>query len=153
LGLSGPVPRRVEAATKAGMLELIDAATAAGWEYRRACAYLQLGEARAWRWHERRAAGCLQDRAAGGHAVHGLLEAEQEEILALFDEWGEIDGSHRKLAHRGSWTARVLGLAILGDARSGCTRAHAARAAAARALGAAAVSGVGELPEELDLDL
>ena len=107
MGLSGPVPRRVEAATKAGMLELIDAATASGWEHRRACAYLQLGEARAWRWRERREAGCLQDRAAGGHAVHGLLDAEQEEIVALFDEWGEIDRSHRKLAHRGSYTGRV----------------------------------------------
>jgi putative transposase len=107
LGLSGRIPRRVDAATKAGVLELIDAATAAGWEHRRACAYLELGEARAWRWRERRAAGCLQDRAAGGHAVHGLLESEQEAIIALFDDWAEIDRSHRKLAHRGSYTGRV----------------------------------------------
>jgi len=107
LGLSGRVPRRVDAATKAGVLELIDRASAAGWEHRRACAYLELGEARAWRWRARRAAGCLDDRAAGGHAVHGLLEAEQDEIVALYDEWGEIDRSHRKLAHRGSYTARV----------------------------------------------
>jgi transposase InsO family protein len=107
LGLSGRIPRRVEAATKAGVLGLVDAAMAAGWEHRRACAYLELGEARAWRWRERREAGCLDDRAAGGHAVHGLLEAEQEEILALFDEWGEVDRSHRKLAHRGSYTGRV----------------------------------------------
>ena len=39
--------------------------------------------------------------------MHGLLEAEQDEIVALYDEWGEIDRSHRKLAHRGSYTARV----------------------------------------------
>jgi putative transposase len=107
LGLSGPVPRRVDAATKAGVLELIDAASAAGWEHRRACAYLELGEARAWRWRERRAAGCLQDRPAGGHAVHGLLESEQDAILALYDDWSEVDRSHRKLAHRGSYTGRV----------------------------------------------
>jgi len=107
LGLSGPVPRRVDAATKAGMLELIDRATAAGWEHRRACAYLELGEARSWRWRERRAAGTLCDRAAGGHAVHGLLDAEQDAIVALFDDWAEIDRSHRKLAHRGSYTGRV----------------------------------------------
>jgi putative transposase len=107
LGLSGPVPRRVEAATKAGVLELIDAAAAGGWEHRRSCAYLELGEARAWRWRERRAAGTLADRAAGGHAVHGLLEAEREAILALYDDWSEIDRSHRKLAHRGSYERRV----------------------------------------------
>ena len=65
MGLSGRIPRRVEAATKAGVLDLIDDAIAAGWEHRRACAYLELGEARAWRWRERRAAGCLADREAG----------------------------------------------------------------------------------------
>ena len=107
MGLSGRIPRRVEAATKAGVLDLIDDAIAAGWEHRRACAYLELGEARAWRWRERRAAGCLADREAGGHAVHGLLEAEQDEILALYDDWAEIDRSHRKLAHRGSYERRV----------------------------------------------
>ena len=107
MGLSGPVPRRVEAATKAGVLELIDAAMASGWEHRRACAYLELGEARAWRWRERREADTLTDRPAGGHAVHGLLDAEHDAILALFDDWAEIDHSHRKLAHRGSYTGRV----------------------------------------------
>ena len=34
MGLSGPVPRRVDAATKAGLLTLIDHATAAGWQHR-----------------------------------------------------------------------------------------------------------------------
>jgi putative transposase len=29
------------------------------------------------------------------------------EILALFDEWGEVDRSHRKLAHRGSYLHRL----------------------------------------------
>jgi putative transposase len=107
LGLSGRIPRRVDAATKAGVLKLIDRATAAGWEHRRACAYLELGEARAWRWRERRAVGCLQDRPAGGHAVHGLLDAEHDAIIALYDDWSEIDRSHRKLAHRGSYERRV----------------------------------------------
>ena len=102
MGLSGRIPRRVESATKAGVLELIDAATAAGWEHRRSCAYLELGEARAWRWRERREAGTLADRAAGGNAVHGLLDAENDAIVALVEDWGEIDRSHRKLAHRGS---------------------------------------------------
>jgi putative transposase len=39
--------------------------------------------------------------------VHGLLEGEVAEILALFEAWGETDRSHRKLAHRGSYTHRV----------------------------------------------
>lgn len=39
--------------------------------------------------------------------MHGLLEAEIAEVLALFDEWGETDRSHRKLAHRGSYLDRV----------------------------------------------
>jgi putative transposase len=37
LGLSGRVPRRVGAATKAGLLDLIDQAVDAGWTTRRAC--------------------------------------------------------------------------------------------------------------------
>jgi putative transposase len=39
--------------------------------------------------------------------MHGLLDEEVAEILALFDEWGETDRSHRKLAHRGSYLHRV----------------------------------------------
>jgi putative transposase len=107
LGLSGPVPRRVDAATKAGLLKLIDQATGAGWEHRRACRYLELAEGRAWRWWERREAGRLEDRPAGGRAVHGLLADERDAIIALFDAWGETDRSHRKLAHRGSYEQLV----------------------------------------------
>jgi putative transposase len=87
---------------------LIDQAVAAGWDERRACAYLKVARSRAWRWQQRRAAGTtLEDRAAGGHAVHGLLDEERHAILGLFDQWGEIDRSHRKLAHRGSYLQRV----------------------------------------------
>lgn len=39
--------------------------------------------------------------------MHGILAEEAEEGLALFDEWGEVDRSHRKLAHRGSYLGRV----------------------------------------------
>jgi hypothetical protein len=39
--------------------------------------------------------------------MHGLLDAEATEIVALFDDWGETDRSHRKLAHRGSYLNRV----------------------------------------------
>jgi hypothetical protein len=39
--------------------------------------------------------------------MHGLLDWEVAEILRLFEEWGEVDRSHRKLAHRGSYLERV----------------------------------------------
>ena len=39
--------------------------------------------------------------------MHGLLDDEVQAIIALYDEWGEIDRSHRKLAHRGSYTNTV----------------------------------------------
>src|SRR5207249_4713719 len=45
--------------------------------------------------------------ASGGHAVHGLLPEEREAIVALFESWGEVDHSHRKLAHRGSYVGLV----------------------------------------------
>lgn len=107
LGLSGQVPRRVDAATKAGLLDLIDEAVEAGWTVRRCCGGLELGEVRAHRWYARRARGQLADRSPGGGPMHGILPEEQVEILALFEEWGEVDRSHRKLAHRGSSLSRV----------------------------------------------
>jgi putative transposase len=39
--------------------------------------------------------------------MHGLMRSEVDAILALADEWGETDRSHRKLAHRGSYLGRV----------------------------------------------
>ena len=39
--------------------------------------------------------------------MHGLLADERHAIIALFDAWGEIDRSHRKLAHRGSYEQLV----------------------------------------------
>jgi putative transposase len=107
LGLSGRVPHRVDEATKTGLLELLDEALDAGWTLRRACQELELGEVRAHRWIARRALGQLADKTPGGSPMHGLLDAEATEILALFEEWGETDRSHRKLAHRGSYLHRV----------------------------------------------
>jgi putative transposase len=107
LGLIGGVPPRVEAATKQELLGLVDQAVAEGLSVQAACRVLQLGERRVHRWQARRAAGTLADRPSGGGAVHGLLEEEIEQILELAEEWGEIDRSHRKLAHRGSRLGRV----------------------------------------------
>jgi len=44
----------------------------------------------------------MRSEPEGGSPVHGILPAEREAILALYEEWGQIDRSHRKLAHRGS---------------------------------------------------
>lgn len=107
MGLSGRVPHRVDAATKAGLLDLIDVATDAGWTIRRACRVLELGEVRTHRWYARRSRGRLADQSPGGAPAHGILPDEEAEVLALFEEWGEVDRSHRKLAHRGSYLSRV----------------------------------------------
>lgn len=39
--------------------------------------------------------------------MHGLLEDEVAEIVAIYHQWAEVDRSHRKLAHRGSYLERV----------------------------------------------
>ncbi len=62
---------------------------------------------RAYRWRERRATGELDDRSPGGSPMHGLLDDEIQAIIDLYHAWGEIDRSHRKLAHRGSYTNTV----------------------------------------------
>lgn len=60
------------------------------------------------RWRARlRETATLVDLAPGGNPVHGLLPGEVGEILAIAEEWGPIDRSHRKLAHRGSYQDRV----------------------------------------------
>ncbi len=105
--MSGPIPARVDSAAKVVLLGLIDDAVNAGWTLGRICGLLELDRARAWRWRHRQVSGTLDDAAPGGHPVHGLLAWEEAEILALFDEWGPVDLSHRKLAHRGSYTERV----------------------------------------------
>ena len=107
MGLSGLVPPRVDQATKSGLLDLLCQATQAGWTVRAACQVLQVSELRIYRWLHRRAAGELADHAPGGRPMHGLLDWEVAEIVRLFVDWGEVDRSHRKLAHRGSYLGRV----------------------------------------------
>jgi putative transposase len=99
----------VSAQTKLELLGLIDAATAAGWSHVRACAALELADVRAHRWRARlRETGSLEDRAPVGTAVHRLLAREEQAILELIEQWGWVDRSHRKLAHRGSYTGAVF---------------------------------------------
>ena len=39
--------------------------------------------------------------------MHGLRPEEVSEIVELFEAWGDVDRSHRKLAHRGSYLGLV----------------------------------------------
>jgi putative transposase len=107
LGLSGRVPARVDAATKAGLLDLLEQACQQGWTVRAACQVVQVNEVRVYRWFGRRATDQLADEPPGGSPMHGLLDDETAEIIELFHRWGEVDRSHRKLAHRGSYLERV----------------------------------------------
>ena len=106
MGLSaGPVPPRVDARVKAGLLDLIDhAAREGGWSLRRSAATLGVDHARVLRWQARAAAGESLENAKPGPDVplHALLDWERAAIVTLAEDWGEIDRSHRKLAHRGS---------------------------------------------------
>lgn len=103
MGLTaGPVPPRVDAQVKVGLLELIRYATVRGWPELRAVDLLELDPRRVRRWRWRARVGRLDDRPRGGGAVHTILPEERAAILTLYDTWGDIDKSHRKLAHRGS---------------------------------------------------
>ena len=105
MGLTaGPVPPRVDATVKAGLLTLVAHAQAeGGWSLRKASHTLGLDHARVLRWLDRAAADRLDDAKPGPEVpLHALLDWERAAIVKLAEEWGEIDRSHRKLAHRGS---------------------------------------------------
>jgi putative transposase len=108
LGLTGPVPARVPADVKELVLKTVDDAVAAGFSHRWACSVWQVSDDRVHRWRGRRLhVGTLADLAPGGTAVHALLQSEIEAIITLTEQWGPVDGSHRKLAHRGSYIGLV----------------------------------------------
>lgn len=99
----------MSAGIKLELLGLIDQAVADGWSHTRACRILQIQDVRAHRWRARlRETGSLKDAGPGGGAVHGILEWEEAAILELIEQWGWVDRSHRKLAHRGSYTGSVF---------------------------------------------
>ena len=110
MGLTaGPVPARVDAHVKAGLLDLVEHATMQGWTLRSACGVIELEPARVSRWRARRAVGASLEDAVGGpvEPLHAILPEEREAVLELFEQWGEIDRGTRKLAHRGSRLERV----------------------------------------------
>ena len=89
------------------LMDLVVRAGAGGCSTRAACRLLEVSQRRLERWRRRVADGeGLHDAAPGVSPVHGLTPDEQDEIVAVFNEWGDIDRSHRKLAHRGSWLGR-----------------------------------------------
>lgn len=108
--MSGPVPLRVSGEVKDELLGIVAECVAAGWSTQRACSVLQVDRRRVWRWRRRRThngSGGLVDRSPGGRPIHGLLGWETAAVLDLAEQWGPIDRSHRKLAHRGSYLERV----------------------------------------------
>jgi putative transposase len=75
----------------------------------RACAVLQVADVRVHRWRAKLAeTGTLEDLSPGGNPVHRILPCEEQAILELIEQWGEVDRSHRKLAHRGSYIGTVF---------------------------------------------
>ncbi|MGH8277088.1 MAG: integrase core domain-containing protein, partial [Steroidobacteraceae bacterium] len=105
--MSGPIPARVDEAAKIKLLSIVAEAMASGWSMARACGVLEVDRRRVWRWQGRAGTGALVDRPPGGNPVHGLLGWEEEAIVELFNTWGPVDLSHRKLAHRGSYIDKV----------------------------------------------
>ncbi len=85
--------------------------------------------------------------------MHGLGDWEAEEIVALFQQWGEIDRCHRKLAHRGSSQGKVWA------SPSSVRRVLAARGLRLRRPKRAGTStrrgvpALGDLHPQLDLDV
>ena len=99
----------MSAEIKLELLGLIDQAVAEGWSHAHACGVLELADSRAHHWRARlRDTGTLEDGRPGGGAVHGILDWEEQAILDLIETWGLVDRSHRKLAHRGSYTNTVF---------------------------------------------
>jgi len=94
---------------KERLLKLIDDAVDSGWSHVRVCDVLGVADVRVHRWRARlRTHGTLVDRAPGGNPVHRLLAWEEGAVLDLIERWGPTDRSHRKLAHRGSYTGTVF---------------------------------------------
>ena len=103
------MPARVDGDVKEGLLKLVDDAVAASWAHTRACHVLGVDDVRVHCWRARLAArGTLVDLAPPGNPVHRLLAWEEQAIFELIERWGPIDRSHRKLAHRGSYTGTVF---------------------------------------------
>ena len=74
MAVTEPVPARVDATGKAGLLALVDHAVGEGWTLQAACEVLKISRRRVERWQSRRTN--LEDRRPGGVAVNSLLADE-----------------------------------------------------------------------------
>lgn len=100
--VAGPVPPRVDAHVKAGLLALVAHAPAeGGWSLRKAAAALGLEHVRVLRWLGRAAGDRLIDNPARRCRCTRCWTGSVRRS-SVAKEWGGIDRSHRKLAHRGS---------------------------------------------------
>ena len=102
------MPARVPAQTKELIVDLVGDAVRGGGSHSWACSLLGVSDDRVHRWRRRlRDTASLEDRKPGGVALHAVRPSEVAEILAVVEQWGPVDRSHRKLAHRGSYEGRV----------------------------------------------
>ncbi|HLI44980.1 MAG TPA: hypothetical protein VKU92_11000 [Acidimicrobiales bacterium] len=108
MGLVGPLPARAPAEVKELVLQQVDDAVADGFSRAWVASLWGVSDDRVHRWRERqRTTGTLIDKAPGGNPAHRIMPSEERAILELAERWGEVDRSHRKLAHRGSYTETV----------------------------------------------
>ena len=108
MGLDGPVPARVSAEVKQLVIETVGKAVADGFTHRWATSLWGVSDDRVHRWrHKQHEHGSLEDSSPGGGSVHSLLPEEIAAVLELSEQWGPVDRSHRKLAHRGSYLNKV----------------------------------------------
>jgi len=90
------------------VLKSVDDVVGGGFAHAWVCGLWGVSDDRVHRWRaRRRRVATLVDRAPGGHPVHGILDWEIDAILAIAEQWGPVDRSHRKLAHRGSYEGLV----------------------------------------------
>ena len=72
----------------------------AAWSLARACGVLEGDRRRVRGWQERAVTANARGSATGGHPFNGIIDWEEAAIIGLFNAWGPVDPSHRKLAHR-----------------------------------------------------
>ena len=104
-GRPGSAARRGE--VEQGLLELIAETTAAGWSFSAPAGCSGLSNVAPATGSSARAAGCSRIEAGRDGGAWAAPGARSRRSSSSPGEWGEIDGSHRKLAHRGSYLARV----------------------------------------------
>ena len=102
MAVTDPVPARVDATGKAGLLALVDHAVGEGWTLQAACEVLKISRRRVERWQSRRTN--LEDRRPGGVAVNSLLA---DEVASSVDQHARFGGVVPEIASRAHLEAIV----------------------------------------------